>query len=173
MTAQKSYFAAALVFTGLFVVFIGSTFYMWGLGSRVAALVSAVLAGMSGLFQLACLMMWVREASLADAIRRAEQKRAQAGAAAPASARAPSSSASPAFPASSPSSPASTSSSSSAPDSDSAQGSSSPNEDQAQERESPNAAGAKAPQAARESGGSGRGGGLGELGADKRADGEA
>lgn len=170
MTAQKSYFAAALVFTGLFVVFIGSTFYMWGLGSRVAALVSAVLAGMSGLFQLACLMMWVREASLADAIRRAEQKRAQEGAAAPASARAPSSSA---FPASSPSSPASTSSSSSAPDSDSAQGSSSPNEDQAQERESPNAAGAKAPQAARESGGSGRGGGLGELGADKRADGEA
>ena len=150
MTAQKSYFAAALVFTGLFVVFIGSTFYMWGLGSRVAALVSAVLAGMSGLFQLACLMMWVREASLADAIRRAGQKRAQAGAAAPAS---------------------SPSSSSSAPDSGSA--SSSPNEDQAQERGSPNAAGAKAPQAARESGGSGRGGGLGGLGADKRADGEA
>ena len=164
MTAQKSYFAAALVFTGLFVVFIGSTFYMWGLGSRVAALVSAVLAGMSGLFQLACLMMWVREASLADAIRRAEQKRAQAGAAAPASARAPSSSASPA------SSPFS---SSSAPDSDSAPDSSSPNEDQAQQRESPNAAGAKAPQASRENGGSGRDGGLGEPGADKRADGEA
>lgn len=162
MTAQKSYFAAALVFTGLFVVFIGSTFYMWGLGSRVAALVSAVLAGMSGLFQLACLMMWVREASLADAIRRAEQKRAKAGAAAPASARAPSSSPSPA---------SSPSSSSSAPDSGSA--SSSSNEDQAQERGSPNAAGAKAPQAARESGGSGREGGLGGLGADKRADGEA
>ncbi len=165
MTAQKSYFAAALVFTGLFVVFIGSTFYMWGLGSRVAALVSAVLAGMSGLFQLACLMMWVREASLADAIRRAEQKRAQAGAAAPASARAPSSSPSPA------SSPSSSSSSSSAPDSGSA--SSSSNEDQAQERGSPNAAGAKAPQAARENGGSGRKGGLVGSGADKRADGEA
>lgn len=162
MTAQKSYFAAALVFTGLFVVFIGSTFYMWGLGSRVAALVSAVLAGMSGLFQLACLMMWVREASLADAIRRAEQKRAKAGAAAPASARAPSSSASPA---------SSPSSSSSAPDSGSA--SSSSNEDQAQERGSPNAAGAKAPQAARENGGSGRKGGLVGSGADKRADGEA
>lgn len=166
MTAQKSYFAAALVFTGLFVVFIGSTFYMWGLGSRVAALVSAVLAGMSGLFQLACLMMWVREASLADAIRRAEQKRAKAGAAAPASARAPSSSASPA---------SSPSSSSSAPDSapDSGSASSSSNEDQAQERGSPNAAGAKAPQAARENGGSGRKGGLVGSGADKRADGEA